>query len=242
MKHHLPLVLVDADDTLWENYRHFVRVLDAWAQFMESCGVDTVRATAALESCEDRNIPRTGYGAAPFVASLREAYAELRPGAPRGEAGAFGDLALWAEDAIRSHPIELLPGVAEALTAMAPRARLVVFTKGDEAEQTAKVERSGLASLFHGVRVVPEKHSGAYAQECERRQTEPRMAWMVGNSARSDVNPARRAGMLTVHVPHPAPWHRDEEPLEPVGPPTLVARTFADVPHLVLGHRGAAGR
>lgn len=235
MTTHLPLVLVDADDTLWENNRYFTRVLEAWAAFMASCGVDTARAVTTLESCEDRNIPHTGYGAAPFVASLREAYFELRPDASRAEAGAFGDLAIWAEDAIRSHPIELLSGVADALGEMAPHARLVVFTKGDDAEQRAKVERSGLAHLFHGVRVVPEKHAGVYAHECEQRRTAAHLAWMVGNSARSDVNPARRAGLRTVHVPHPSPWHRDIEPLEDAGPSTLVARTFADVPRLVLG-------
>ena len=86
-----PLVLVDADDTLWENYRFFADVIDAWARWMNDRGVETTRAVAALEACEDRNIPRTGYGAAPFVASLRDAWVELLPddpeqAAPRGRA------------------------------------------------------------------------------------------------------------------------------------------------------------
>ncbi len=81
--------------------------------------------------------------------------------------------------------------------------------------------------------VVADKHVEAFVRECVRHGAEPSRAWMVGNSARSDVNPARRAGLRTVHVPHAAPWHRDEEPLVDVGLPTLVARTFADVPALV---------
>jgi putative hydrolase of the HAD superfamily len=237
MSAHLPLVLVDADDTLWENYRFFADVVASWARWMEARGVAAERAVATLEACEDRNIPRTGYGAAPFVASLREAFFELRPDASVHEAGEFTELADRAEDSIRNHPIELLPGVADAIASMSHHARLVLFTKGQEAEQVAKLERSGLARHFQGARVVADKHVDAYVAECARHRAEPGQAWMVGNSARSDVNPARLAGMRTVHVRHAAPWHRDEEPLVEHGPPTLVARTFADVPRLVLGGR-----
>lgn len=230
---HRPLVLIDADDTLWENYRWFVDVVDAWSRWMAERGVETARAVAALEACEDRNIPLTGYGSAPFVASLTDAWRELRPEADAAEAAGFADFARWAEAAIRGHPIVLLPGVDDALATMAPRARLVVFTKGREDEQMSKVQRSGIAHRFEGATVVREKHVDAYVEECARRGCAPDAAWMVGNSARSDVNPARRAGLRTIHVPHPAPWHRDEEPFVDVGVPTLVARTFADVPRLL---------
>ena len=228
-----PLVLVDADDTLWENFRFFADVIDAWARWMATLGVPSGRAVATLEACEDRNIPHAGYGAAPFVASLRDAWCELCPGAGAAETGAFDDLARWAEASIRSHPIVLLPGVGEALADLAPRARLILFTKGREDEQIAKLARSGLAHHFHGARVVREKHADVYAEECALHRVAPDEAWMIGNSAHSDINPARRAGMRTVHVPHPAPWHRDEEPLVGDGIPTLVARSFADVPAFV---------
>lgn len=111
-----------------------------------------------------------------------------------------------------------------------PRARLVLFTKGREDEQRAKFERSGLAHHFHAARVVRDKGIEEFVRVCEEHDAAVERSWMVGNSARSDVNPARRAGLRTIHVPHSAPWHRDEEPLVSVGPPTLVARTFADVP------------
>ena len=232
-----PLVLVDADDTLWENYRFFAAVIDAWARWMADRGVAAGRAVAALEACEERNIPRTGYGAAPFVASLGDAWAELLPDDDRrGRAAGgtdFREFARWAEETIRGHPIELLPGVEVALAEMAPRARLVLFTKGREDEQLGKLRRSGLERHFAAASVVREKHAAAFLAECARHGADPAASWMVGNSARSDVNPARRAGLRTVHVAHPSPWHRDEEPLAGAGIPTLVARTFADVPRLV---------
>jgi putative hydrolase of the HAD superfamily len=239
---------VDADDTLWENYRWFADVVAAWARWMEERGVAAARATATLEECEERNIPLPGYGSAPFAASLREAHEILRPDAPAAECRASREFTEWAEGTIRNHPIQLLPGVEEACAALAHRVRLVLFTKGCEDEQLAKFERSGLAPHFRGARVVAEKRIEDFLAACAEHGADPADSWMVGNSARSDVNPARRAGLRTIHVPHPAPWHRDEEPLVAAGPPTLVARNFADVPRylrqglLSSSKRAAAAR
>jgi putative hydrolase of the HAD superfamily len=236
------LVLVDADDTLWENNRYFLAVIDAWVGWVGARGVAAATALAVLEGCEDRNIPLRGYGAAPFVASLREAFCELLPGAGAAERSGFEEFARREEAGIRDHEIVLLPGVADAVAALAPRVPLVLFTKGRDDEQRAKFARSGLASAFADVRVVAEKRAEVYAEECARRGIPPDRAWMVGNSPRSDVNPARRAGLRTVLVPHDAPWHRELEPLAPEGRhPVLVASSFADVPRLVApGRRDAA--
>lgn len=229
------LVLVDADDTLWENTRHFADVIDAFTAWMGARGIAAERALHVLEGCEDRNIPRTGYGAAPFAASLTEAFGLLLPGAGAHDRRAFREFAAEAERTIRDHPIVLLPGVADAVATLAESVHLVLFTKGRADEQTAKLDRSGLRDRFHDVRVVAEKHDAVYAEECDRRNRERRDVWMVGNSPRSDVNPARRAGLRTVLVPHAAPWHRELEPLATEGgPPTEIAPSFADVPRIVL--------
>jgi len=226
------IVFVDADDTLWENYRFFATVIDEWMRVLAGHGVDPARAEATLHAVEDRNIPRTGYGAAPFVRSVVEAFHEL---VPHADAATRLDVARFAERAettIRAHPIELLPGVADAVPRIAARRRVVVMTKGQDDEQRAKVERSGLAEFFADVRVVAEKDAAAYADAARAFGASPSACWMIGNSPRGDVNPALAAGLSAVLVPHPAPWHRDLAPLDPCA---LVARSFADVPRLVLG-------
>ena len=49
--------------------------------------------------------------------------------------------------AIAEQPIELLKHVGPTLEALRSRHRLLLVTKGDVAEQTGKVERSGLKPL-----------------------------------------------------------------------------------------------
>jgi putative hydrolase of the HAD superfamily len=224
------IVLLDADDTLWENYRWFVAVIDEWTSMLARHGVDADRARATLHEVEDRNIPTTGYGAAPFVRSVVEAFHLLVPDADHATRDDVAHFAKRAEATIRGHPIDLLPGVLEALPVLAARGPIVVLTKGQADEQIAKVERSGLARWIGEVRVVAEKDPAAYAAAVRAIGATAERCWMVGNSVTSDVNPAIAAGLRAIHVPHPAPWHRDVGALDPRA---LVAATFADVPRLV---------
>jgi putative hydrolase of the HAD superfamily len=228
--HHDGIVFVDADDTLWENYRWFAAVIAEWTGVLARHGVDPARAESTLHAVEDRNIPVTGYGAAPFVRSVVEAFHELVPHADHATRDDVAHFARLAEATIRAHPIVLLPGVADGIEALAARTRVVVMTKGEDDEQRAKVERSGLAPHFEAVRVVREKNAAAYLAAAMEFGASPNSCWMVGNSPASDVNPALAAGFSAVLVFHPAPWHRDAVPLDPRA---LVAATFADVPRLV---------
>jgi putative hydrolase of the HAD superfamily len=225
------IVFVDADDTLWENYRWFQAVIDEWQRVLGAHGVDPNMAETTLHAVEDRNIPVLGYGAGPFCRSVVEAFHLLVPHADHATRDDVAHFARRAEATIKSHPIELLPGVAKAVPVLAAARRVVVLTKGDEEEQLGKVARCGLAESFEAVRVLPEKTPEAYVETARRFGTEVSTCWMVGNSVTSDVNPALAAGFRAVHVPHPAPWHRD---LGELDPRALIARTFAEVPALVL--------
>jgi putative hydrolase of the HAD superfamily len=84
-------------------------------------------------------------------------------------------------------------------------------TKGDPVEQRDKLSRSGLEPHFAAVEVLAEKNDAAYrlvAQhyECERDRT-----WMIGNSPKSDINPALAVGFHAVFIPHDFTWVLEHE-------------------------------
>ena len=66
---------------------------------------------------------------------------------------------------------------------------------------------------------------------------DPALAWMIGNSIRSDVNPALLVGAHAILVDVPEPWEFDM--VEPVSRRFLRARTFADAVEFLLTGRGA---
>ena len=130
---------------------------------------------------------------------------------------------------IAEQEIELLPGVAETLSDLATRHRLILMTKGDRAEQADKLARSGLAPHFSAVEIVSEKDPATYGQVIHRHELTPHTSWMIGNSPKSDINPALAAGLHAVFLFHKDTWvleHAAPDPA-PQGQHLLELDSFA---------------
>ena len=103
-------------------------------------------------------------------------------------------------------PMEVIEGVPETLEYLAHRHDLTLFTKGHPEEQRLKIERSGLGGFFAHAAIVKEKDAAAYRALALERGLDPGLSWMVGNSPKSDINPALEAGWNAVFVPHARTW------------------------------------
>jgi putative hydrolase of the HAD superfamily len=214
-------LLIDADDTLWENNIYFERVIAAFVAKLGERGILSTHAQGALWQTEQRNVKITGYGSKAFCHSLHEVAREF--GAP--------NLEPWVveqENWILQHPIELMPGVRETLPALRAQNRLILLTKGREDEQLGKLQRSGLAESFHEVEVVFEKSAETYRDVVQKHHLLPHDTWMIGNSPRSDINPAKAAGLRTVYIPYHTTWQHEIEEISPNGE-TLVLESFAQL-------------
>ena len=208
-------LLVDADDTLWENEAHFRHV---WAWFldrMESRGHERDHALDTLRAVERARCARFGYGALNFALSIVDAVADME-GHPCPK-----DLeeAIHAQkDWILDRPVEPFPRVDATLADLKQRHRLIIVTKGVVDEQSAKIERSGLAHHFEAAEVVAEKDIAHYTDVIERHGIDLATGWMIGNSPKSDINRSRAAGLKTVFIPHRTIWELEREPFpEPPG-------------------------
>ena len=107
---------------------------------------------------------------------------------------------------ILERPMEAIQGVAETLEYLALRHDLTLFTKGHPGEQRLKIERSGLGGFFAHAEIVKEKDAAAYRALALERGFDPGLSWMIGNSPKSDINPALEAGWNAVFVPHARTW------------------------------------
>jgi len=214
-------LLIDADDTLWENNIYFERVMTEFIAKLGERGILAAHAQSALWATEQRNVKVTGYGSKAFCLSLHEVAREF--GSP--------NLEPWIteqEKWILEHPIELMPGVRETLPSLRAQNHLILLTKGREDEQLGKLERSGLKEFFHAVEVVFEKSVETYRGMVEKHHLLPHDTWMIGNSPRSDINPAKAAGLRTVFIPHHTTWQHEIEEISPNGE-TLVLESFAQL-------------
>ena len=127
--------------------------------------------------------------------------------------------------------MEILPEVPETLQYLSARHHLILMTKGAIAEQTGKVERSGLKEYFSALEIVAEKDVGAYSCLMEKYELAHDSTWMVGNSPKSDINPALAAGLHAVFVPHGSTWILEHEEVN-TAPPSqrlLIVGQFAEL-------------
>ncbi len=168
-----------------------------------------------------------GYGSVNFTKSLVETYRRLAEKDLQEED--IEQVRRFGEQ-IRTYPIQLLEGVRETLDYLSPRHDLFLLTKGDSEEQKLKVERSGIEEFFKQAVIVPEKDITTYHRVIDELQIDPQRAWMIGNSPRSDINPALAAGLNAVFIPHPHTWHLEHEEVQNMGEGCLLTlSTFAEL-------------
>ena len=134
-------LIVDADDTLWENNVYFEQTIEEFLTLLEPFGYPREYARHILNETERRNIRQHGYGVRSFGRSLEETY--MRLAGHQAVRSTVENIHHRVEELERTPP-DVLDGVIETLDYLAGRHRLILFTKGEAAEQAAKVERSGL--------------------------------------------------------------------------------------------------
>lgn len=221
-------LLLDADDTLWENNVYFERAIADFISFLNHHERSPAEVREILNDVERECIVTHGYGLHSFAHSLVRTFERLsvEPLTP-----ALHETIHGFARAIAEQPAQILPRVPETLQALAQRHRLILVTKGDYKEQSGKVERSGLKHYFSTVEIVAEKHVPVYRAIVARHKLSAEHTWMVGNSPKSDINPALGAGINAVFVPHDETWVLEHEELDAAEPPQrlLVLRKFADL-------------
>ena len=217
-------LLIDADDTLWENNIYFEDAFDEFVDFLGHSSMSAAEIRVVLDEIEIANIKIHGYGAANFARGLAQCYKRLVEGEIRRD-----DLAtvMSFAERILDCPMQLIEGVVPTLEYLATRHELTLFTKGHPEEQKLKIDRSGLGAYFSHTAIVREKDADAYASLARERELDARRTWMVGNSPKSDINPALEAGLNAVYIPHPRTWSLEHEEIQQANGRLLVLENFA---------------
>lgn len=220
------VLIVDGDDTLWENNIYFEQAIEDFIDFLGHSHLGREQVRAVLDEVERLNSRVHGYGSAAFARNLRETYEQL---AERDVDHAARDHVVSLARRITQVELQLLPGVRETLEDLSSRHRLLLFTKGEPEEQRLKVQRSGLEHRFNDVVIAREKDVDAYRQLIRDHDLDAEQAWMIGNSPRSDIVPALEAGLHAVYIPHPHTWTLEQADVPRANGRLLVLDAFTQL-------------
>jgi putative hydrolase of the HAD superfamily len=221
-------LLIDADDTLWENNIYFERAIARFVWFLNHQEYSPEQVREVLNEVERECILKHGYGLHSFAHALVDTFERLsvEPITPQLHAR----IQSFAHT-VADHPVEILPEVPETLQHLANRHHLILVTKGAIAEQSGKIERSGLKEYFSAVEIVAEKDVEVYRTVVGKYDLSNDSTWMIGNSPKSDINPALAAGLNAVFVPHGNTWILEHDEVAEPTPPSrlLTVEKFAQL-------------
>jgi putative hydrolase of the HAD superfamily len=219
-------LVFDADDTLWENNIYFERAFDDFCEFLNHSKLTPRQVREVLNEIELVNAKVHGYGSKNFGLNLQQAYRHLAEEEIRSS---DLDHVMSLAERILEQPLEVIDGVEETLAELRQRHELTLFTKGHPEEQRMKVDRSGLGGYFAHLAIVKEKDAAAYRRLVEERGFDRRETWMIGNSPKSDINPALEAGLNAVLVPHPHTWVLEHQDLREGGDRLRIVEDFGQL-------------
>src|ERR1700729_3732969 len=125
-------LLIDADDTLWENNIVFEKTIEHFVTQLEHLGYTREYIRHILNETERRNIRQHGYGVRSFRRSLEDTYLKLAGNAARREI--VQEIERMGVE-LGAPPPPIMDGVPETLAYLAKHHRLVLLTKSEAAEE-----------------------------------------------------------------------------------------------------------
>ncbi|MDO4581058.1 MAG: HAD family hydrolase [Bacillota bacterium] len=190
-------IIFDFDDTLVQTNVLYEQARVIFFAAMRRLGFCPDAAMAEyLDKADIAALERAGYMAKHcFPQALRDTYIYYcrRQGRlPEDrQAREIEDIG-WA---VFDQEAEHVPGALELLKALHGVYPLYLLTQGEEDIQQRRLRRSGLCGYFDACYIVGVKDAEAFRAIIAERDIDAAGSWCVGNSLRSDINPALAAGL-----------------------------------------------
>ena len=207
------LVLVDFDDTLVDTGPRFQNARRSLLALLADAGFDEDAAYDMLYHQVDPAM-RQQYGLGPrrmepaFVSTyerLCELHGRVLDRVIAHRCGELGRACFG--------PAPAFEGALDALRRLTDALPTVIYTQsGDTEYQLECVRGAGVVDIVREdrVHVLDRKDATVFARTLEQYGvSHPETAWMVGNSIRSDINPALQAGANAILVATNDPWEYD---------------------------------
>ncbi len=227
-------IIFDADDTLWENNKFYINASESFFDLCEDAGYNRLEVNKAFDDLEIKVVREKGYGSENYVFILESIFKYYNNLNHKQLGREKFDLLLKDFNSHTYNKPPVFPGVQPTLKRLQEKYDLYVLTKGNIEEQKRKVKNSELCHYFQDIFVVPEKDDATYISIIEKYAWNINESCMVGNSPKSDINPALRIGMYAIFIPYPYTWKLDDEDLIEGNSKLFIVKNFSSIPDLFL--------
>lgn len=205
-------IIFDGDDTLWQTQIFYDQARERFFKLMASCGFDREAVKSKLAEIDVDGVERFGFSRCRFPTSLEETYRYFCRSQGRFIYRAVLRQAWEIGNSVFYQTPKPMNDARQVLERLSWRYCLYLYTGGDLHVQWRKLKDLNLAHYFEAVHVRERKNEAELRNILCEHGLDPDKTWMIGNSPRSDINPALRLGLKCIWV-RGAFWEHDEEPL-----------------------------
>ena len=107
----------------------------------------------------------------------------------------------------------------------------MIFRSAPDQLPIGRANSFGYKSGFGPAEIAREKDPESYRNLVRMRGFEPARTWMIGNSPKSDINPALDVGLNAVFVPHAHTWVLENQEIREVAGKLVRVERFSDLRH-----------
>jgi putative hydrolase of the HAD superfamily len=207
--------IFDGDDTLWETQPFYERAMARFASLVSATlHIQSDGIRDLLLKVDSSNVPAYGFGPLRFRLSMDMLYETLCQQTGQNP----GDEILREIDRIANGVITLepkiMPGAKQVVEELSGSCALFLYTIGDCEQQRQKLRYVELDGYFTALYATELKTDHELSRIVQEQGLLPAVSWVVGNSAKSDINPALQLGFRCIWL-QSASWTYDDEELKP---------------------------
>lgn len=214
------LVIFDLDDTLVDTSHVYWAARQGFIDALAEQGIDASFLLELFENIDEENIKIFGFVPERYGHTMMEAYERLVRAERLNRSSVVEERLRQCGQIVVTQLPELIEGAKKLLSWASERFKLVLMTRGVEVLQTKKIAYVEIAEYFDDVRIVATKDASHFRSLISDSGYTPQNTWVIGDSIRSDINPALEVGakcILYVYTHHSYYW-RQEYGVSPTHP------------------------
>jgi putative hydrolase of the HAD superfamily len=203
------VLIFDGDDTLWKTMPLYIEAKEKFFKAMQREGFSRISVESFFEKRDRRNVKTLGFSRRRFGISMQQTYRHFCCETDRPPRRSVQTRIVTIRDRVFGKKAKLVPSARSVLRSLMGRNRLVLLTKGSSKVQLRRVSSSGLSHFFEKILVVQHKNRETFRDIVHMFNVSPANTWSVGDSIRSDINPALQSGLNAIWIPQ-ANWGYEE--------------------------------
>lgn len=206
------LIIFDGDDTLWKTQERYDQAKAEFSELLRRLGFVAGNPIEILDAIDSERASSTkDFSANRFVESMKATYTFLCDKENRILEREIEEQISTICAPLFTRP-ELYEDTVWTLETLVGEHTLLLATKGNPTLQNGKVDELGLRPFFRKVYVLRDKSEREYSEILRDVRGSIETTWVVGNSVRSDVNPALMLGWKAILIPRGS-WRYEEAAL-----------------------------